>query len=58
MEKEEPAKQIKSGDHPQFTYNNGKRQVECRCGHAAVWWRTGYICGTITAYPCEYSRKG
>lgn len=56
MSKEELAKQIRNGNHPQFVFNKEKDRVECRCGHAAVWWKTGYICGTITAYPCKFNK--
>jgi hypothetical protein len=46
--------EVKAGTHKQFIFNDKKERVECRCGHAAVWWKTGYLCGTITAYPCKY----
>lgn len=46
---------IKNGNHIQFILNTEKEKVECRCGHAAIWWKTGYLCGTITAYPCKYN---
>lgn len=46
--------EILPGTHRQFIFNEEKEKVECRCGHAAVWWRTGYVCGTITAYPCKF----
>lgn len=45
---------IKNGTHPQFLLNEDK--VECKCGHVAIWVRTGYLCGTITAYPCKYNK--
>lgn len=38
-------------------YNKEKDRIECLCGHAAVKLRGGWVCGTITAYPCEYVRK-
>ena len=44
---------IKKGGHPQFILKD--EMIKCRCGHNAVWWKTGYICGTITAYPCKYN---
>ena len=47
--------EIKSGLHKQFVLNSGKNRVECRCGHVAIFFRTGYLCGTITAYPCKYN---
>lgn len=47
--------EIKSGIHKQFVYDSEKQRVECRCGQAAIWWRTGYLCGTITAYPCKFN---
>jgi hypothetical protein len=47
--------QIRKGDHPQFVYDFENEKVMCRCGHAAVFHRTSYICGTITAYPCKYN---
>lgn len=31
--------------------------VRCKCGHQAVFWKTGYICGTTTAYPCKYNYR-
>ena len=46
---------IKKGTHPQFLLN--KDIVECKCGHVAIWFRTGYLCGTITAYPCKYNKS-
>jgi len=48
--------QIKEGIHKQFLFDNEDEIVVCRCGHVAVWWNTNYICGTITAYPCKYSK--
>jgi hypothetical protein len=48
---------IKDGNDPEFVYNQDKERVECRCGHPAVWWGDGFVCGTITAYPCDYSMK-
>lgn len=46
---------IKNGTHKQFVYNTELTRVDCRCGHPAVWWKTGFLCGTITAYPCKYN---
>ncbi len=53
--KQEYLLSVKEGKHPQFQFNSQKERVECKCGHAAVWWQTGFICGTITAYPCKYN---
>ncbi len=47
--------EVKAGTHKQFVLNSEKKKVECRCGHVAIWWRTGYLCGTITAYPCRFN---
>lgn len=47
--------EVKSGTHKQFFLNEKREQVECRCGHVAIWWRTGYLCGSITAYPCSFN---
>jgi hypothetical protein len=38
-------------------YNEKTGNIECRCGHPAVKIGGGYVCGTITAYPCEYVRE-
>lgn len=46
---------IRSGKHKQFVYNEKDQSVKCKCGHAAVWWKTGFICGTITAYACKFN---
>ncbi len=47
--------EVKAGTHLQFVLNTDKNRVECRCGHVAIWWKTGYLCGTITAYPCRFN---
>ena len=47
--------EVKAGNHKQFVLNTDKERVECRCGHVAIWWRTGYLCRTITAYPCRFN---
>lgn len=51
MTKEELLKQIKEGKHHQFILNG---VVKCKCGCNAIWWKTGYLCSSITAYPCKY----
>lgn len=48
---------IKEGSHTQFEFNKEDEKVKCKCGHNAVWWNTGYLCGTITAYPCDFVRS-
>jgi len=48
-------KSIKNGNHMQFLYDEEKQSVICKCGHSAVWFRTAFLCGTITAYPCKYN---
>jgi hypothetical protein len=45
---------VKNGTHPQFFLDNKESQVKCKCGCKAVWWKTGYLCGSITAYPCKF----
>lgn len=44
---------IKKGNHPQFVLTESG--IKCKCGHNAVYMQGGYICGTITAYPCIYN---
>lgn len=56
--KEKLAKEIRSGLHKQFVFNKEFERVECRCGANAVWWKTGFLCSTFTAYGCKFSRKG
>lgn len=51
----ELAEEIKSGNHKQFVFDEKAQKVKCRCGYSAIFWKTGYICGTITAYPCKYN---
>jgi len=55
QQKNEMLKSIKEGTHTQFRLNKEKDNVECKCGQVAIWWRTGYLCPTITAYPCKYN---
>ncbi len=45
--------EIKNGTHKQFELKNGV--VHCKCGHKGIYFKTGYLCGTITAYPCKYN---
>lgn len=47
--------EVKSGTHKQFVLNSEKEQVESRCGEKAIWLKTGYVCITITAYPCRFN---
>ncbi len=47
--------QIKQNKHPQFILDNAGF-VTCKCGHKAVDFRGGFLCGTITAYPCDYNK--
>ncbi len=47
--------EVKAGTHKQFVLNTDKNRVECRCGHVAILWKTGYLCGTIMAYPCRFN---
>lgn len=53
--KRELINSILSGTHKQFVYDTENEQVKCRCGHNAVTFPDGYVCGTITAYPCKYN---
>jgi hypothetical protein len=48
-------KEIRDGKHKQFIWNKEKEKVTCRCGHAAVFMKNEFVCGTITAYPCKYN---
>ena len=47
--------EVKDGTHKQFQLNREKQRVECKCGQVAIWWKTGYLCSTITAYPCRFN---
>lgn len=51
-EKSKLIKSIREGEHEQF-YLDGV--VKCKCGKHANWWKTGYVCSSITAYPCKYN---
>ena len=55
--KDELIVKIKQGQHHQFIYNQGKQNVTCRCGLEAIWLRNGYLCPSITAYPCEFNKQ-
>jgi hypothetical protein len=59
FEKEEQLKKEKELEleKSQFSLDEKEGKMKCKCGSVAVFWKTGYICGSITAYPCEYSRK-
>ena len=46
---------IREGRDKQFVWNEDRERVECKCGHAAVFMRKKFLCGTITAYPCKYN---
>lgn len=52
MSLQEIQQQIKEGKHPQFEL---KDVVMCKCGLTAIFWKTGYVCPSITAYPCKYN---
>jgi len=47
--------EVKGGSHKQFEFDKEQQKVKCKCGHSAVWWKTNYICGTITAHPCKFN---
>jgi hypothetical protein len=49
--------EIKQGTHAQFVLDSDSNKVYCKCGHVAVFWQTGYLCGTITAYPCKFNKN-
>lgn len=51
----EQQEQIKKGTHKQFELRDGVVKCKCDYNKPAIWWKTGYICRTITAYPCKYS---
>jgi hypothetical protein len=55
MSKTEYLTAIKNGTHEQFVYDAEAERVKCKCGHVGIWWRTAFLCGTITAYPCKYN---
>ena len=59
FEKEEQLKKEKELEleKSQFSLDETEGKMKCKCGSVAVFWKTGYICSSITAYPCEYSRK-
>lgn len=46
---------VKNGTHKQFLFSKKNDRVECKCGQAAVVFGNGYMCRTITAYPCKYN---
>ncbi|MDR1716496.1 MAG: hypothetical protein LBS20_11695 [Prevotella sp.] len=52
----ELTEQIKTGEHPQFIYDKEKQKITCRCGLEALWFQNGYLCPTVTAYPCRYNK--
>lgn len=56
MELDEIINTIKKGNDAQFTYDKKTNTIKCKCGYTAIWIRTGFVCGTITAYPCEYNK--
>lgn len=49
--------EIKQGTHKQFYLDLESNRVFCKCGHIAAFWQTGYLCGTITAYPCKFNKN-
>lgn len=55
MELSEIQSLIKKGDHFQFTIDPGSNVVFCRCGRIAIFFKTGYLCGSITAYPFKFN---
>ena len=59
FEKEEQLKKEKELEleKSQFSLDETEGKMKCKFGSVAVFWKTGYICSSITAYPCEYSRK-
>jgi hypothetical protein len=56
LENKELIDSIKNGTHKQFVFNQKEEWVECKCGRKAIFHRDGFLCGTITAYPCKYNR--
>lgn len=48
---------VKSNNHPQFTYDDKKDQVYCRCGEKAAILRNAYVCSSFTVpNNCQYQR--
>lgn len=47
---------IMGGNDSQFVFDKETNSIKCKCGYSAVWMRTGFVCGTITAYPCKYNK--
>lgn len=54
---QELVNKIKSNTHHQFELSKVTGEVVCKCGRPAVYFRDGYLCGTITAYPCKYNKQ-
>lgn len=48
--------EIRNGTHKQFILDYESERVKCKCGHDTVFVSDGYVCGTITAYRCDYSK--
>ncbi len=57
MEQKTAINAIIKGFDSQFVFNKEKKKIECKCGHSAVWIRDNFVCGTITAYPCQYNKS-
>lgn len=45
---------VRDGKHHQFSFDKKTETVKCKCGAKAVWWKTGFLCSSITARPCKY----